>query len=82
MALALCLEVLVLSAECSVFVGQGDLGQLRFTRGGYLRTSADMISEKEDRKHASIASHSVDSAGKHIASCRNAMRLAMVTCGV
>ena len=32
-------------------------------RGGYLRTSADVILGKDARKPALIASHSVDSAG-------------------
>ena len=33
-AVALCLEVLVTSAKCFVFVGQGDLGQLRLRAVG------------------------------------------------
>ena len=50
--------------------------------GGYLCTSADVISRKEDKKPASIVSQSVNSVGKHIAPCRNTMRSAMVAYGV
>ena len=41
-----------------------------------------MISGKEERKPASRASQSVDSAGEHNALCRKAMRWAMVARGV
>ena len=50
--------------------------------GGYLRTRAEVISGKEERKPASSASHSVDNAGDHSALWRNAMRCAMVARGV
>ena len=49
--------------------------------GGYLRTSAEVISGKEERKPASMALHSVDSAGSHMAACRKAMRCSSVAIG-
>ena len=50
--------------------------------GGYLRANADVISGKEDRKYVPIASHSVDSVGKHIVLCRNVIRSEMMAYGV
>ena len=55
---------------------------LAVVRSGYLRTNAYVISGKEDRKPTSIVSHSINITGKHIAPCRNAMRLVMVAYGV
>ena len=48
---------------------------------GYLRTSAEVISGKEERKPASMALHSVDSAGLHMDACKNAMRCSSVAKG-
>ena len=42
----------------------------------------DVISGKEDKKPALIALYSVNSEGKHLALCRNTMRLSMVAYNV
>ena len=46
-----------------------------------MRTSAEVISGKEERKPASMALHSVNSAGLHMAACKKAMRCASVAIG-